>query len=500
MSTLGRTLTPVWVNRRARWIALGAVIVLVLAGVGSYLAFGGGSSPAAAGATTTTQTVSTGTIRQTVSASGTLAPAVDDTLDFSSSGVVTSVSVTVGQTVSQGQQLATIDSASLAATVAQDNAAAAEDQAKVDDDTAATAAQLAADQAALTAAQNALSSAKTALTGATLTSPINGVVASVGLTVGQQVSGSGSGGTGSGSSGSSGTGSGGSGGTGSGGTGSGSTGSGSTGTGSTASSSSSSSSGIQVISTNAWIVNATVDATSVGLIKTGEEAQLAITGATGTSYGTISTIAVLPSSSGETASYPVVIAVTGSPPGLRDGEAVTASLIYKQLTDVLTVPTTALHRNSDGGEYVNKVVNGSVQQATVQVGASSGAQTQITSGLSAGDIIQVQVIRPGAGTGGGSGTRTGNFGGGTGRFGGRRASAAPGPAARAGPKGAVVSVASHQGRVARAGAAGHRPGAVAEGVPDRGDRGRGPARGQPFHPARASTWPSWARPGRASPR
>ena len=144
---------------------------------------------------------------------------------------------------------------------------------------------------------------------------------------------------------------------------------------------------------------------------------------------------MLPSATGETASYPVVIAVTGSPSGLRDGEAVTAALIYKQLTDVLTVPATALHRNSDGSEYVNKVVNGSVQQAAVQVGASSGAETQITSGLSAGDVIQVQVIRPGAGTGGGSGTRTGNFGGGTGRFGGAGGAGFGGAGAGAGGAG-----------------------------------------------------------------
>jgi hypothetical protein len=172
-----------------------------------------------------------------------------------------------------------------------------------------------------------------------------------------------------------------------------------------------------VISTNSWIVNATVDATSVALIKPGEEAQLAVTGVNGTVYGTISTIAVLPSSSsssGNTASYPVVIAVTGSPSGLRDGEQVTASLIYKQLADVLVVPTTALHRASDGSEYVNKVIGGKVEQTTVQVGTSSGAETQVTSGLSAGDVIQVDVIRPGAGTTGGSVTRTGTFGGGFG--------------------------------------------------------------------------------------
>ena len=401
-SALSRTLIPAWVTRgRAGWIALGAAIVLVLAGVGGYLVASGGSSPASAQVTTTKETVSTGTLRQTVTASGTLAPAVDDTLGFSSSGVVTSVVATVGQAVSKGQKLATIDSASLAATVAQDNATVATDQAKVDDDTDVSAAQLTADQAALAAAENALSSAKTALTGATLTSPINGVVASVGLTVGEQVSGSGSGGSGSGSSGSGSSGSGSSGGS---------------GTGSTASSDSSSSD-IEVISTNSWIVNATVDATSVALIKAGEEAQLAVTGVNGTVYGTISTIAVLPSSTEETASYPVVIAVTGSPSGLRDGEQVTASLIYKQLADVLLVPTLALHRAADGSEYVNKVINGKVETATVQVGPSSGAETQVTSGLSAGDVIQIQVVRPGAGTGGGSTTRTGTFGGGTGRSG-----------------------------------------------------------------------------------
>jgi membrane fusion protein, macrolide-specific efflux system len=390
MSALSRTLTPAWVTRhRAGWIALGAAIVLVLAGTGGYLVASSGSSPASAQVTTTTETVSTGTLRQTVTASGTLAPAVDDTLAFSSSGVVTSVVATVGQAVSKGQKLATIDSASLAATVAQDNATVATDQAKVDDDTDVSAAQLTADQAALAAAENAL------------TSPINGVVASVGLTVGEQVSGSGSGGSGSGSSGS-----GSSGGSGSGGSGTGS-----------AASSDSSSSDIEVISTNSWIVNATVDATSVALIKAGEEAQLAVTGVNGTIYGTISTIAVLPSSTEETASYPVVIGVTGSPSGLRDGEQVTASLIYKQLADVLLVPTIALHRASDGSEYVNKVINGKVEPTTVQVGLSSGAETQVTSGLSVGDVIQIQVARPGAGTGGGSTTRTGTFGGGTGRGG-----------------------------------------------------------------------------------
>ncbi len=404
--TSGRSLNSVRssLRRHPRRSTAGVAVVLVAAGVGGYLAVSGGGGAAAAqttAATTTTQTVSTGTIKQSVSASGTLAPAVDDTLTFSSSGVVTSVLVSEGQSVTKGQKLATIDSASLAATVAQDKATVASDEAKVDDDQTndATAAQLAADEAAVTAAANQLASAETALAGATLLSPVTGVVAAVGFTVGESVSGSGSA-SGSGST------SGSSSGAGSGGSGSGAT-----------TTTASSSSGIEVISTNSWLVNATVDATSVGLIKAGNQAQLAVTGATGTVYGTISSVAVLSSSSGTTASYPVAIAVTGSPSGLHDGESVTATLIYKQLSNVIVVPAAALHRSSSGGEYVEKLVSGKPVQTTVQVGVTSGAETQVTSGLSAGDTIQVPQLRVGTTGGANSTTRTGGTGG-TGGYGG----------------------------------------------------------------------------------
>ena len=392
------------IKAHPRISATGAVIVLAGAAAGSYFAVSGdGSTPTAAQTTTTTQTVGTGTIKQSVSASGTLAPAHDETLSFSSSGVVTSVRVTEGQKVKKGQKLATINSASLEATLAQAKATVASDQAKVDsdEDNDATDAQLAADKAALAAAKNQRTSARKALAGATLTSPIDGVVASVGLTVGQSVSG--------GSSASS----------------SGSGGASTFGGSSTTSSSSSSSGSIEIISTDAWVVNASVDATSVDLLKAGNQAQLTIDGVTDTVYGTVSSIAVLSSSSSGTASYPVVIKVTGAPSGLHDGESVTATLIYKQLSNVLVIPTNAVHRNTDGTQYVDKVVNGKVQQTTVQVGTTSGAQVQITSGLAAGDTIQIQQFtasRTGGGTGNGSSTTRnggnfqfpggGNFGGG----------------------------------------------------------------------------------------
>ncbi len=372
--------------RRVRahpWLA-GGVAVVVLAGGGSAGYFLTRNDKAAAATTTTTQTVATGTVRQSVSATGTLAPASEENLNFSVSGEVTKVAVSEGQHVKKGQTLATIDSASLQATVAQAESTVAGDEARVDDDSSndATDTQVAADKAALTAAKNQLASAKSQLASATMTSPINGVVAAVNLTVGESVSGNAASNPNASSD-------------------------------SSSNDNSSSDPQILVISTNSWLVNATVDATSVGLIKKGNQAQLTVTGASDTVYGTISSIGLVSSSTSGTASYPVVIDVTGSPSGLHDGANVTATLIYKQVSNVLVVPTLALHRNANGGQYVEQVKNGKTVQTTVRVGIASGGQTQIVSGLSAGDKIIVPEVTLGRGgtgnNGNGSGPRSGTF-------------------------------------------------------------------------------------------
>jgi membrane fusion protein, macrolide-specific efflux system len=349
-----------------------AVVLIGGAGVGTY--FGTRSDKAGAETTTSVQTVSTGTVRQSVSATGNVAPAQEEERNFSVSGQVTKVAVTEGQKVKKGQTLATIDSAALSASVAQAQASVASDQARVDDDTSNSASdtQIAADKAALTAAQNQLASAKSQLAAATLTSPIDGVVATVNLSAGDSVSGNSSSNSNNSNSSSNGN-----------------SNPNSNNNNNNNSSSNSSDPQFLVISTNSWVVNASVDANSVGLIKNGDQAQLTVTGVDATVYGTISSIGLVSSSSSGTASYPVVIDITGSPSGMRDGADVTATLIYKQVSDVVVVPTTALHRNASGGQYVEQVKNGKTVQTTVQVGLTSGGQAQILSGLSAGDKIVI---------------------------------------------------------------------------------------------------------------
>ena len=177
-----------------RRIIVGAVAMVVIAG-GTGTWFATRSSATAPTITTTNQvaTVSTGTIVQTVSSTGTIEPSSQANLSFAVTGRVTAVNVTAGQTVAVGQSLATVDPTVLTATVAQTQATVAADQSKLTTDQAggASSTQIAADQAAVVSSQAQLTSAQESLAGATLTSTIVGTVASVNLSVGQQVSGSG---------------------------------------------------------------------------------------------------------------------------------------------------------------------------------------------------------------------------------------------------------------------------------------------------------------------
>jgi multidrug efflux pump subunit AcrA (membrane-fusion protein) len=300
--------------------------------------------------------------------------------------------------------LGTIDSAALAATLAEAKASLASDQAKVsaDETSGADSTQLQADESAVTAAQGQVNSAQAAMDGATLRSPIAGVVAAVTVAVGDEVSGGSSSNAANGGTGNSGSG---------GGNGSnGNSGNGSSGN----SGNGSSSAPFLVIGTSSWVVDASVDDTQVGLLKVGNQAQIT-TDAGATIYGTVSSIGLIASSSSGSASYPVTIKVTGSPSGLHAGATATVSLIYKQLTNVLTVPTLALH-TSNGQAYVNVMAGGKQVRHDVTVGIASGGVVQIVSGLSEGDQVVVTIPRAITGTTSGNGTRNRSGTGGNGGF------------------------------------------------------------------------------------
>jgi membrane fusion protein, macrolide-specific efflux system len=350
--------------------------VLVAGGsVGAWLAT---RSPASASPSYIYAPVVRTTMRQALSSSGTISPATTSTLSFGAQGQVTAVDATVGENVTQGETLATMASATLQAQVAQAEATLAGDQARLsqDEDSGASSAQIAADQATVNVDQSQLDTANAALSGATLTAPIDGIVTTVGYTVGEQVSGGGGGGdTGnSGDTGSNGNGSSGDTGNGNGDTGNGDTGNGDTG----------SSPSITVVSAND-VIDASVAASVVDKIKTGDQVVISSEGATAS--GTVASIGLIADTSSGVATFPVVIDVTGTPSGLYSGASATVSIIYNQLKDVLAVPAAAVQTSPSGKHFVDAVVNGRQVPRDVTTGLTSGGLTQITSGLTAGERV-----------------------------------------------------------------------------------------------------------------
>jgi multidrug efflux pump subunit AcrA (membrane-fusion protein) len=383
------------------------IVIIVVAGValgGWALTRPDGSAAASYRLIPATMT----TMRQTLSSSGTIEPAATATLSFSAPGQVTAVDAQVGQHVTAGQTLAVMDSPTLKAQAAQAEASLAGAQSQLSQDQAgrASSAQLASDQASANAAQSQVDSANAALSGATLTSPIDGIVVSAGLTAGQQMSGGGGGSSGTGSSG------GGSSGGGSAAVESGGdSGGGSSGTGSGGSSGSgSSTSSITVISAND-VINGNVDATEVGQIKTGDQVVITTEGSAGPVSGTVASIGLIASTSSGVATFPLVIDVTGTPSGLYQGASATVSIIYHQVTNVLAVPAAAV-LESGGKTVVDTIVKGRRVAKDVTTGLTTGGLTQITSGLTAGEQVVVTIPRL---VSGGSGT-SGNSGGGNAVF------------------------------------------------------------------------------------
>jgi multidrug efflux pump subunit AcrA (membrane-fusion protein) len=424
-------------GRRKWWIIAAAIIVLAGAGVGTWLATRGTSSGAAGIVTTTSvQTVTTGTVSQTVAATGTIEPATTADQNFAVSGKVTAVDVAQGQVVTEGQTLATVDPTTLNATLAQAQATLANDQAQLatDTDDGASTTQIALDNANIASSQQQVTAAQTAVTDATMTATTSGTVASVDLTVGQQVTGSSSsstsGAASSGSSGSTGsTGSTGSSGF-SGATGSSASASTSSATASSSSSSSSSSGQVVIVSTGSYIVNTTVSSSGVAQIQVGDQATITPSGATTPVYGTVGTIGLVATTTDGVSSFPVVVDVTGSPSGLYGGTSANVSIIVKELQDVVVVPTGAI-TYPNGSSAVTLDTDGGKVVRPVTTGIASGGDTQIVSGVAAGQKVYVTSVsfrgplgssRTGAGGfggfGGAGGTRTGGFGGGTGGFGG----------------------------------------------------------------------------------
>ena len=401
------------------WVINGALVVLLAgAGFGIYQAFS--PAPSSAQAQSRSTPVRRATVTETVSAAGTLASSYTGAANFATAGKVTSIDVKVGDVVSAGQKLATVDGTQAAKQlqVAKANLAVAQDNlntAETAETTPATgqngqngqnsqnaqnsqtsaANNVTSAQAKLDQAQLDVQTAQQALDNTILYAPGAGTVTAINGAVGQQSS--------SGSSASSQTS-----------TGSGQGGQGSASSTAAASSSSSSGSGfITITNMTGLVVNTSVAEIDVSKVKAGQKATVTLNALPDKPVqATVSSVNLTPTTSGSVVSYGAQLALTSPPDGLRPGQSASVVITVAEADNALSVPAAAV-QTVGSTNLVTVQENGQNVTRQVQVGLRGESTVQITSGVTEGENV---VLTGTASTGSTGGTgRTGGTGG-TGGF------------------------------------------------------------------------------------
>jgi multidrug efflux pump subunit AcrA (membrane-fusion protein) len=207
------------------------------------------------------------------------------------------------------------------------------------------------------------------LDGATLTSPIPGIVSQVNIKSGQSVTGGGT------------------------------------------------TSAIVVFSPGSYDVTGTVSDSQVNLVAVGQGAQVTPAGSTQALLGKITSIAPAATVSSGVATFAVTAQLTDASNSIRPGVSASVNIVINQVVHVLTVPTSAVHTTA-AGTTVTVLVNGVPKSVPVQTGASDPTRIQIVSGLQINQVVVIAIVTSsvpsgnGASVLGGGGTRGGGGGGG----------------------------------------------------------------------------------------
>jgi macrolide-specific efflux system membrane fusion protein len=150
-----------------------------------------------------------------------------------------------------------------------------------------------------------------------------------------------------------------------------------------------------IIATATWKLEGSIGAADLGSVKAGQKVAVTTDATTDELTGTVKSVGIVATSTSDdgTATFPVVINLSGTHTDLYSGTTASAVITTGSYDDVLTVPTAAI-RSEDGKTVVTKVTDGSNTTTEVEVGKVFGSYTQITSGLSEGDSVLITFTRP----------------------------------------------------------------------------------------------------------
>ena len=141
------------------------------------------------------------------------------------------------------------------------------------------------------------------------------------------------------------------------------------------------------------VAQAPITQADIASLKVGQQAQLVIDGYTGDTFtGTITRIDDQPAStssaggSSTSTQYLVTLTIGKLPEIARSGMTGTLEVIIAQRKNVLLVPTSAVSGTSSV-PFVRVMIDSKPAYRQVQTGMSTSASTQITSGLTSGEVV-----------------------------------------------------------------------------------------------------------------
>lgn len=127
--------------------------------------------------------------------------------------------------------------------------------------------------------------------------------------------------------------------------------------------------------------------------------------------GTITAIAQNPTTTNNVVSYPVTLSISNPPADLRLGQSANISVTTATAKNALAVPSLAI-TSTGTKQTVNVLKGGTATPVTITTGITDNGRTQVLTGLSAGDQIELPAISSTLDTTGTPGrTGTGGFGG-----------------------------------------------------------------------------------------
>jgi len=368
------TIVPAMLKlRRPRLGALNLSLVIVLLGLG-----GGGAwlvladSDTSEKASTSTATAQRTDVTSTVSADGTVGANDSADVDFNTDGTIARIPVEVGDQVNVGEVLAYVSNRAagqeLTAAKADLRAAKANREAveeETDDDSddsdddgdATTTADEVSDEerdkqrldakATVEKAELAVLQAQESMDDLVLRAPVAGTITAINGTVGSSTNGPGS-------------------------------------------DSSDSSTFATISDLSSWVVECDFAEADVAKVKEGDEVEITFGAIPNETFtGKVRKIDLTATTSENVTTYGVEVDVVNAPSELRDGASASVTVTTAEATNVLAVPTSSVTTDAQGQSTVKLVKDGKSTSRTVQIGIKGDTYTEITSGLSVGDVVEL---------------------------------------------------------------------------------------------------------------